>query len=161
MTMQDPGVPPAQEPGSDPEPAQPATSAASSAASAQAAAASFVGRLGLAEQLALGGAALIVIVEIVFGLLLDEYWAGDIAFLLGLAVLAAAFIRHARGGEVPIGYVTVIRVAGFAVLALAIVDLVYELRHGVFDNGADILGGALYYVGAGLMAAGAWTLREG
>lgn len=52
MTMQEPGVPPARSPAPGPGPAQPA----SAGAGAQAAAGSLVGRLGLAEQLALGGA---------------------------------------------------------------------------------------------------------
>jgi hypothetical protein len=134
--------------------------AAGAAAAATAASAAFRSRLSLAEQLAVAGASLIVLVELVFGLVIEEYWAGDPAFLLALAVLGAAYVRHVRKAELPLPYSFVVRVAGFGLLALAVIDLPYELRNGVFDNVADILGGAGYYVGAALMAVGAWTIRD-
>jgi hypothetical protein len=154
MTNQDPGVPPAS-----PEP-PPTAPTPSTAAGAQAGAASILNRLSAAEQLAVAGAALILVVEIVFGVILEDYYPGNIAFLLALAVLAAAFIRHVRNGEVPLGYVTVVRVAGFAILALAIVDVIYDLRNDVFDTTSTIIAGILTYGGAILMGAGAWMLRE-
>lgn len=155
--------------GAPPTPAGDATGSASTAASAAAASASaaasaateaFRTRLGVAEQVAVAGAALVVLVELVTGMVLQEYWAGDVAFLLGLAVLTAAYLRHVRSGAVPLGYANVIRVAGFAIAALAVVDLVYEVRRGVFDNAIDILGGAGYYLGAVLMAMGAFRIGD-
>jgi hypothetical protein len=117
-------------------------------------------KLDAAEQMALGGAALIILVELIFGVLLQQYHAGQISFLAAVAVVAAAWIRHARHGEVPLGYVTVVRLAGFTVGLIALVGIVGELRNGVFDDIADILGGLAYYIGAALMVAGAWSLKE-
>lgn len=130
------------------------------ATAANAATEAFRTRLGMGEQLAVVGAALIVLVELVMGMLLLQYWAGDVAFLLGIAVLAGFYQRHVRGRDVPLGHVTVIRVAGVAIAALAIVDLSYELRTGVFDDVPDIVGGAAYYVGAALMALGALRIGD-
>lgn len=166
--QQDPGVPPAwgAQPAKPPEqPATDPTSAAnaaatSAAAAANAATAAFRSRLSMAEQLAVAGAGLIVLVEVVFGLVIEEYWAGDPAFLLALAVLGAAWLRHVRKAELPISHSLVVRAAGFGLLALAVIDLPYELRNGIFDNIADILGGAGYYLGAALMALGAWTIKD-
>ncbi len=168
---QDPGVSPAPStPPSGPPPSDgwgaagaPAGGAgvpASAAADAASAATAAFGRLGRAQQMAVAGAALLILVELVFGLVLEEYWVGDVAFILALAVLAAAFIIHVRNGKLPVSESTVIRAAGVGVAALAIVDLPYELRNGIFDNIADDLGGLGYYAGAALMAVGAWTTKE-
>ena len=136
------------------------TASAGAAAAASAASAAFRSRLSVGEQLAVAGAGLIVLVELVFGLVIEEYWAGDPAFLLALAVLAVAYVRHVRKAELPVPYATVVRAAGFGILALAVVDLPYELRNGIFNNIADILGGAGYYGGAALMAVGAFTIKD-
>ena len=53
-----------------------------------------------------------------------------------------------------------VRLAGYTVGLIAIVGIIGELRSGIFDDIADILGGLAYYVGAALMVAGAWTLKE-
>jgi hypothetical protein len=110
--------------------------------------------------MAVAGAALLILVELLFGLVLEEYWVGDVAFILALAVLATAFVLHVRNGRLPISESSVIRAAGLGVAALAIVDLPYELRNGIFDNLADDLGGLGYYAGAALMAVGAWTTKD-
>jgi hypothetical protein len=166
--QQESGAPPtwSTEPPQPPDAAAPGTpnaaptAASSAAAAASAATAAFRSRLSVGEQLAVAGAGLIVLVELVFGLVIEEYWAGDPAFLLALAVLAVAYIRHVRKGELSVPYATVIRAAGFGILALAVVDLPYELRHGVFNNLADLIGGAGYYGGAALMTVGALTIKD-
>ena len=76
-------------------------------------------------------------------------------FLLAVAVIVAAWVRHAKGGEVPLGYVTVVRIAGFAVGLIALMDFIFEIRHLDLDNPVDLFGAVLYYIGAALMAAGA------
>jgi hypothetical protein len=155
MTDHDSGVPPASPQSAPTPPGEP-----SEMADAQAAAASLLNRLSAAEQLAVVGAGLVLVVEIVFGVILEDYYPGNLAFLLALAVLAAAYVRHVRHGEVPVGYVTVVRVAGFAILALAVVDVIYDLRNDVLDSGTRVVAGVLNYGGAILMGAGAWMLRE-
>jgi hypothetical protein len=157
-----PAVPPeplATPPGGPTPPPQ-APAAPPPTAQAMATAASMVNRFNSAEQMAVGGAALIVLVELVFGMVLEGYWAGDVPFVLALGVLGVAFMRRIRNAELHVDYVTVLKAAGFAVAALAVIDLVYELRHGYFDNATDILGGAGYYIGAALMFAGAWMVRR-
>jgi hypothetical protein len=47
-------------------------------------------RLSAAEQLAITGAVAILFVEIVFGLILYEYFLGQLTWLLAVAVLVAA-----------------------------------------------------------------------
>ncbi len=158
--QQDPGIPPtmaAEPPAAPPGGAGAASGAAAGAASAASEAFS---RLRPAEQMAIVGAGLIVLVEVLLGAIIDEYWSGDAAFLLALAVLAAVYIRHVRKGVTPLSYATIIRVAGVGVAALALIDLPSELRHGVFDRATDILGGAGYYGGAVLMAIGAWSIKD-
>ena len=157
MTDSMPSATPPPEPNPPPEPA---TGAAASMSTAQAQAASMLARLSMAEQLAVLGAVLILLVEVVTGLLLDQYYAGDLVSLLAVAVLVAAWIRHAGSGQVPLGYGTVIRIAGLAVALVAVADLIVELRRGAFDNGTDIVGGIGYYVGAALMAVGAFQIKE-
>jgi hypothetical protein len=159
-----PGVrpPPASVPPGPSESTAGATGPSASAAmsGAQTQAATLLARLGLAEQLAVGGAVLILLGEVVTGLIFDEYYSGDLVSLLAVAVLVAAWIRHMRSGEVPLGYVTVIRIAGFAVGLIAITDLFVEVRHGAFGNGIDIVGAIGYYVGAALMVGGAIQIKE-
>jgi hypothetical protein len=130
------------------------------AAAAQAMSASMLGRMSLAEQLSVLGAVLLLLVEVVTGLLLDEYFAGDLVSLLAIAILVAAFVRYGRNGDVPLGYVNVLRIAGFAIGLIAVSDLVIEVRRGVFDNVIDIVGGLAYYAGAVLVTVGAFQLKE-
>jgi hypothetical protein len=65
-----------------------------------------------------------------------------------------------RGGEVPLGYVTVLRIAGFIVGIVAIYDLVYTIRNVDFEVSEDLIAEIGYYIGAILMAAGAWQMKE-
>ncbi len=130
------------------------------AAAAQAQATSMLARMSRPEQLAVVGAVLLLLVEVVTGLLLDQYYAGDLVSLLAIAILVGAWVQYGRGGTVPLGYITVIKIAGFAIGLIAISDLIVELRRGVFDNVTDIIGGLAYYVGAALVAVGAFQAKE-
>lgn len=116
-------------------------------------------RLNAAEQLVTGGAVLLLLVEIVFGVLLYTYFVGSVVVIAAVAVLLAAFIKHARGGEVPLGYVTVLRIAGFIVGILAVYDLIYQIRATDFEVSEDLLAAIGYYVGAAMMAVGAWRMK--
>jgi hypothetical protein len=116
--------------------------------------------MSAAGQMAVAGAALLVACQLILGLVLEEYYTGDLAFALAAIVLVAAWITFSRGGSVPLGFATIVRVAGLVIGLLAVVDLVFELRNGVFDNIADVLGGILYYAGAALLAAAAFRIKD-
>jgi hypothetical protein len=107
----------------------------------------------------MGGAALILIVQIVFGVLLEEYFPGSLVWLLALAVLIAGYVKG-RGGEVPLGVYTVVRIAGLAVGLVALFDLIFEIRNGFGDSAVDLLGALGYYVGCAAMAAGAFIIKR-
>jgi hypothetical protein len=123
------------------------------------AAPSALSRMSAAEQMVTGGAVLLLLVEIVFGVLLYTYFVGSVVVIAAVAVLLAAFIKHARGGEVPLGYVTVLRIAGFIVGIVAVYDLVYQIRNVDFEASEDLIADIGYYVGAAMMAVGAWRMK--
>jgi hypothetical protein len=140
------------EPTSDPTGGSPAPAAPAAAPTAAQAAAN-------ALTLAMGGAALILVVYVVFDVLLEQYFLQTFSWLLAVAIVVAGYIKT-RGGDVPLGAVTVIKVAGLAIGLIALTDLISELRNGVFDDVVDIVAGLGYYIGAAAAAAGAWTLKR-
>jgi hypothetical protein len=108
--------------------------------------------------LAMGGAALVLLVAIVFGVLLETFFIDYVIWVLALTVLVLGYLST-RGEAVPAAK-TIIMLAGLAVGLLALADLIYDLRNGIFDDVLDIVAGLGYFIGAAAMAAGGWALRR-
>ena len=120
-----------------------------------------VAKLGPGEKLAVLGAAALLAVWVLFDFLLDEYSTGSLQFALALVVVGAAYRHHNKGSaEWGVTYSTVIYVGAGLIGILGVVDLIEEIRDGIFDaDGATIVGALAYYAAAIVAGMGAWQLR--
>lgn len=113
-----------------------------------------------AELLIGGGALLIVLTDIVFGMFGPFSFSNIIWVAAAIALLAVVLVRFGRMA-LPVPYDSVLVVAG-AVAAISgvrdfIYDVLYVARPGNSSPGY-VLGMVGLYVGVGLMAFGAWLL---
>jgi hypothetical protein len=120
-----------------------------------------VSGLGEKERLVAVGAALIVVVWLIFELILAEYFFSGVTLLLAVVTLFAVW-AHKQDPEAswPVPYSWALRVLGYSVGFMGLVELLFDLRNGILDNFVDILGGLTLYAGAFLMFYGARALKS-
>jgi len=123
-------------------------------------AASMLSKLSQGELLVGAGALLVLLGELLFGLLVDEYFIGQFSWAVAAVALLAVALR-AMGRTLP-GYDTILVLAGFVMAVVGVRDLVFDLRALGNYEAVDFLGMLAYYVGVVAMAAGAlmvWRKR--
>jgi len=116
--------------------------------------------LSQGELLVGAGALLVLLGELLFGLLVDEYFIGQFSWAVAAVALLAVALR-AMGRTLP-GYDTILVLAGFVMAVVGVRDLVFDLRALGNYEAVDFLGMLAYYVGVVAMAAGAlmvWRKR--
>lgn len=93
---------------------------------------------------------IVIAVWVVFAIILNEYFINWL--MLVLAVAVAVLPRVDRGQVEKLHPLPVLmKVAGYGIALIALVELISNVRYGVLDNIADILAGLATYA-AGLMA---------
>ncbi len=111
--------------------------------------------LGSGERLFALGAALIVVDYLLFELILEEYSFFTGTLLVAAIGLFAVWVRHSRSGASwPVPYGWVAKLLGYMAVFLGLIELLADLRLGILDNGADVIGGLGLYAGAVLMLLG-------
>ena len=129
-------------------------------ASAQSAVSGTIAKLGPAEKLVVLGAAALLIVWVLFDLLIDEYSTGSLPFALALVVVGAAYSKHNGGAGSGVRYTTILFVCGGLIGIFGVVDIIEEVRGGIFDaDGATVIGALAYYAAAIVTGVGALQLR--
>ena len=119
----------------------------------------FLASLGRAELFMAAGAALVVVVDLLFSVF-GPYGFSNVAWAAAVLVLLLIFANSRMGGFSAATTRSLLLLLGlFAGIAL-VRDILLDLQ---FLNGANVattyfLGLAGYYVGAILMVFGAWTL---
>lgn len=92
----------------------------------------------------------VIAVWVIFAIILNEYFINWL--MLVLAVAAAVLPRVDRDQVEKLHPLPVLlKVAGYGIALIALVELISNIRYGVLDNVASILAGLITYV-AGLMA---------
>jgi len=125
------------------------------------AAAPMIAGLGSGERLLGLGAVLFFVNFLLFELILDEYTIFTGTLLVAGYALLALWVRHNRpSAKWPLPYVWLMWVFGLTAGFLGLIELLDDLRYGVLDNGADILGGLLGYGAALLMFLGGRQLKS-
>ena len=114
-----------------------------------------------AENLIGLGALVLVANYFIFDLILGEYYMST-ALLLAAFYALFAFWHHGSrpSAKWPLPYGWTMRLLGYSAGLLAAFELLDDLRYGVLDNGADILGGLILYAGGVLMFLGARQLKS-
>lgn len=93
---------------------------------------------------------IVIAVWVIFAIILNEYFINWL--MLVLAVAVAVLPRVDRGQVEKLHPLPVLmKVAGYGIALIALVELISNVRYGVLDNIADILAGLATYA-AGLMA---------
>ena len=139
-------MPPPQQPSQPPAaPAQPS------------AIATLISAMSRWEQLTVAGALVIVLGDLLFGIILREFYAGDLLWIAA-AVALVAFAANRRA-TVPL-YFNLMLLAGGIVALLGARELVIELLF-ILRNFADVsavylIGFIVWTAGLVLMAWGAW-----
>ena len=128
--------------------------------SAQSAVSGTIAKLGPGEKLVVLGAAALLIVWVLFDLLIDDYSTGSLPFALALVVVGAAYGKHNQGTDSGVRYTTVLFVCGGLIGIFGVVDIIEEVRAGIFDSGsARVIGALAYYASAIVTGVGALQLR--
>lgn len=146
---------------SAPEPSDTEAAPDSAGAAEQSAADRIRAKLGFAEQMiALGALIIVVFVDLVGNVLLDDYGIGT-PLLWGTALAAIAVMwLHRFAGSTWFGsYDKVVMFLGFAGGVLGIRELLFGIDVGLPDD-LGVLFAIGAYVGAGLMAYGAFLLTR-
>jgi hypothetical protein len=109
-------------------------------------------------QLLIGaGALLIILGELVFGVLADEYFIGQ--FPWAIAALAVILVGMGMTGRVLPNWAEMVLVlVGLTMAVLGVRDLLFDLRSLSNYGAVDYLAMVAYYGGIALMAAGAWMI---
>ncbi len=113
------------------------------------------------ELFIVGGAALLILFDLVFGIVLDRYYAGALEWLAAAIAVAAFVANRRRAGSVPM-YQSVMLLAAAAVALIAGRDLIIELIYIVRDlrnpDATYLLGFITWAIAAAIIAWGGWML---
>jgi hypothetical protein len=157
-----PATPPP--PPATPPPAAPPPSAPPPSPGAPSPVSTFMASLSQAEMFILGGAALLFLVDLILGVLLDARYIGDVIWLLAAITLVVAFIQRRSPRLLPASYETILLILGALVAVSAVreivVDLLFFLRPPAGASIAFVLRLVGLVVGAGAMGWGAWLLAR-
>jgi hypothetical protein len=113
-------------------------------------------RLSQGEMLVGGGALLIVVAELVFGVVTRDYSLGQLPWALAAIALIVVALR-ATGRTFP-AHETILIVAGLTMAVIGVRDLLYDVRSLSGESTTWYLGFVAYYLGVVLMAVGAWMV---
>jgi len=119
-----------------------------------------MGRLSQGEQLIVIGGLLVLVVGDLLGALLGAGGIGITTVLASTTVLVAIYLRHsARTPLLGSQLYAVVLVVLTALVAVPALENLLQSLHGLFANESalDVLFAIAYWVGAGLMAWGAYT----
>ena len=120
--------------------------------------------LSQAEQLILGGALLVLLVDLVFGIVIRAYIISDVVWAAAAGALMVAWLHRRSPAMLPLRYETVLLVlAALAAIVAArkvLSDLLFVLRPPIGADGTFVLGMLGLAVGAAAMGAGVWLLAR-
>jgi hypothetical protein len=124
-----------------------------------------VASMGTAQLLIVGGAAVLVVVDLLFGVLLREYFIGDAMWLGAGGILLAFLVGRRMPNMLPMAYERVLLVGGLIVAIVGargiIFDVVSLVRSPSAWNAMEIIGLLAYIAAVLAVAWGVWQLAKG
>jgi hypothetical protein len=152
---------PATAPAGAPKPpAAPASSGPDPAAALAGAVSGLVSRLSMGELLTFGGAAIVLLAIVVFGLLANSNWASLVELYLASAavgvVLGQRFSLWDFGGS----YRGLVIALGLLLGVAFVYDFLYFIRQGGFGNlsGTYVFASLVYWIGEAVAGVGAYFM---
>lgn len=146
-----------------PPPEQPAASAPSAPRSSPLD--GLVASMGLSQLLIVGGAAVLVVIDLVLGLVLREFFIGDAMWLGAAGILLAFAVGRRAPGLLPMAYERVLLVGGLIVAIVGargiLFDVVSLVRSPSAWGAMEIIGLLGYIVAVLAVAWGVWQLARG
>jgi len=164
------GTAPAPQPSASPPPPPPppaagAQPAAPAAPAGPSALDNLVASMGMAQLLIVGGALLLVLVDLLLGIIVNEYYASALVWLGSAVVLVAYLANRQRPGSLPVDHRTLLLGAAAVIALIGLRDIVIEaidvLRFTSSWDAVELLGLLLYVVGIAAVAFGGWQLWRG
>lgn len=122
---------------------------------------SITSRLSQAELLLVGGALIILLIELLMGVFLAEYFIGDAPLLLSAGILALVWL-HKTGRAQIASYTTLLIAAGAGLGVLGVDQILTDVRQ-TMQFSSDVMtwiGRVAYYAGTLLAAFGAYVLAR-
>lgn len=124
-----------------------------------------VASMGLSQLLVVGGALVLVGVDLVLGWLAQQYFIGDMLWFAGLAIVLAFLFNRRMAAMLPFGYQTVLLVGGAIIAIVGLRGVILDILSFVRAPGAwdaiELLGLVLYTAAVLAVAWGTWLLMRG
>jgi hypothetical protein len=117
-------------------------------------------KLSRAELMVGGGALLVALADILFGIVAQDYFVGSVAWTLATVTLVAIVGARFMNMALPLALETILVLGGLAAGLNGVRDLLLDLRALNNYGTTDYLGMVFYYVGVALMFLGAWMLSR-
>ena len=116
--------------------------------------------LGVGERLAVLGAAGVLVVWFVFGLLTRDYGVGQVPFILAVGLLFLAYRHHMqKAPDWSMSYATLVIVLAGLLGVIGVRELLLDLRYEIYDAGTGpMLGAVLFWVTAIAAGVGAFQM---
>lgn len=118
-------------------------------------------RFSQAELMIAGGALLLVLVELIFGIITRDYSLGQLPWAIATVTLLAVLGPRLARISLPMSSETIAVMAGITIAFVGVRDLAYDLRSLSGASATFMLAMVGYYLGVVLMAVGAWMLWRG
>ncbi|RPI25785.1 MAG: hypothetical protein EHM57_01055 [Actinobacteria bacterium] len=118
--------------------------------------------MSIGEQLVAVGAIILVVVDLIAGLLMNEFYVPNLPWFLAVLALVAIAVKRLRHGDAPMPHAWILKVLGYSVGFLTIYYLLIDLRNDLFEGeeGIDIFWGLVTYAGGILMGFGAYRMSQ-
>lgn len=113
----------------------------------------------LGEQIIGLGAAVLLAVDLIAGLIIREFGVSSLPWFLALLAVAAIAVKRWRGGDLPLPYTWVLKTLGYSVGVITVYYALYDFRDDFYD-GADIFWALLTYAAGIAMGVGAYLLSQ-
>jgi len=145
--------------------APPPPGAAPAAPPAPSALSALIASMSQAELLIVGGALLLVALDLFLGILARGYFFSNLVWASAVAALLIAFAQRRAPASLPVPYRASMVVLGLAAAVVAVRGVVGDLsvfmRPPMGADAISVLGLFGLLVGAGAMGLGAWRLVQG
>lgn len=154
-----------QDPTPPPAPAAPGNPSPAAAPAGPNALDNLVAAMGMSQLLMVGGALLLLGVDIVLGWLARQYYVGDALWLGAVLIVLGYFLSRRAPAMLPFSYQALLSGGALIIAIVGVRGIVLDLISVLTVPGAwdaiELIGLVLYAVGIVAVAWGAWMMMRG
>lgn len=112
------------------------------------------------EQLmALGALLILVVADLIGDIFVDEYSVTDVSWLLAIGLFVTIWMVRMSGKSTPLPYQTTLVILGYGLFIMTVRDFIADLDAS-WLGGSNIIYALAYYIGAVLVAFGAYQVSR-